>query len=171
MSPRFTALSLQRVVWTRALTTHVLRAGLPFPPVPLAQLSTPVLEALILRARELGDFWRHPPTPPAPVVLAAFGASAGTGVSDVRFVPVRPGYIVAVTKGIWPLITCWDVPQCADATAWAHRPPRRVAEWFRKGALFTGIAVNADPDAEGWLAVSLSFSGWVLAGGAGCMRY
>ena len=162
------AISRLRVVWTRALQDHILGAGIPFPPASLESLEMPALEQTILHARRLADFWVRPPSLGEPVTAARFSASSGTGVTDVRFLPAHPGRILTVTRGIWPLITCWDIGGApkggtlgASVGSSTATRPRKVAEWFRKGALFTGIAVNSDPTREACLAISLNFSGYV----------
>lgn len=148
------------MVWTRALAAYILAEGIPFPPVALDSLATPQLERLVLRARRLAQFWVRPMNPLASL-HAEFAASSGTGITDVRFLPAHPRWVLTVARGIWPEISCWDVGLdegggLALRGAWA---PRKLAEWFRKGAVFTAIAVNSDPGAEACLAVSMSFSG------------
>ncbi|GJE98677.1 F-box protein [Phanerochaete sordida] len=161
VSTRFDAISRQRVVWARALTVHVRREGIPFPPVAIDALPTPKLEQLVLRARTLARFWLEPSPLAHARIHAEFAASSGTGISDVRLLPAHPRWVLAVARGIWPVITCWDVglDEGGEPAVPGARQPTKVAEWFRKGALFTGIAVNSDPGAEACLAVSLSFSG------------
>jgi hypothetical protein len=120
----------------------------------------PELEDLILRACHLANFWAGNRSDAAWVVQSEFAASSGTGVSEVRFLPAYPGWIITVTRGIWPVITCWDVTTPLGLSG-VSCAPRKVAEWFRKGALFTGIVVNSDPASEACLAVSLKFSAYV----------
>ncbi|KIP12200.1 hypothetical protein PHLGIDRAFT_62530, partial [Phlebiopsis gigantea 11061_1 CR5-6] len=149
-SNRIATISRTRVVWTRALISHVLNEGLPFPPVCVDTTPMPALEELVIRALQLTEFWTHPSRTTSPQLLAEFSASSGTGVSEVRFIPAHPSWVVTVTRGIWPLITCWDFTAPVRAAT--------VAMWTRQGALITDIAVNSDPDGEACLAVSLSYA-------------
>ena len=141
---------------------HILNDGLPFPPVSVDTLTTTSLEDLVIRSLKLTDFWIEFPPSSASHVLAKFPACSGTGVSEVRFLPAHPSWVVTVTRGIWPLITCWDISEGENEGVVSQAiSSRKVAGWFRKGALFTGITVNSDPTSDACLAVSLSFAGYV----------
>ena len=92
--------------------------------------------------------------------------SSATGVAQVRFLPARPGCVVALSKGIWSVLTCWDVGigiKSGKDAGGARGRTVRVAEWAPRQTLITSLAVNEDPSAEACLAVSVTYSGYVSA--------
>lgn len=162
------AVSKLRIVWQRALHTHVLTPGFPFPDAD-ADLNVAALEAHTRRAYALGRFWQYsPPQGRAREVCTFAAGSSATGVAQVCFVPARPGYVVTLSKGIWSLLTCWDVGigdggggrgegKGKRRTAQAVR----VAEWAPQRTLITALVVNGDPRAEACLAVSITSARYV----------
>ncbi|KAL6303375.1 hypothetical protein BKA93DRAFT_826663 [Sparassis latifolia] len=151
---RMEGISRMRIVWQNAYTCQVLLQGFPAPYA--SALDAVQLERNVLRALRVGNFWLSPSAAPRKVV--EFKASSGTSVSEVHFLPRHEDrWLVTVSKGIWSMITCWDIPSICD-------PPERaqavqIAEWSPKGMLFTGFVVNSDPDSEGILAASVSGRG------------
>ncbi|KAG6852862.1 hypothetical protein C0991_008497 [Blastosporella zonata] len=74
-------------------------------------------------------------------------------VSDIRFLPGRSAdWILTVSKGIWDVLTIWDLSS-------PENDARKACEWSQRGALFSGIALNTDPASEATLAVSMSNDG------------
>lgn len=142
-----------RIIWQRALCTHVLDRGIPFPNVDVDTIDCSELEVWTRRAFKLGQFWLNRTTDPR-LVLSFAAASSATGISAVRFLPAHPDWLITLTKGIWSLITCWDIGT-------TYGPRRKIAEWSPRQTLITDIAVNSDPHSEAHLAVSLLYSGFV----------
>ncbi|KAF7800190.1 hypothetical protein EIP86_011437 [Pleurotus ostreatoroseus] len=170
VSSRMRTVSRLRIVWQRALRTHVLDRGFPFPSLSqnlALEVEESTLEALTRRAYALGQFWQRPQeqnrTHMGVKRACTFVAgSSATGVAQVRFLPTRPGCVVALSKGIWSVLTCWDVGIAIkggqDAGGMRGRAVR-VAEWAPRQTLITSLAVNEDPCAEACLAVSITYSG------------
>ncbi|KAI0683291.1 hypothetical protein BC835DRAFT_1296405 [Cytidiella melzeri] len=149
---RFMTLSKLHVVWHHACISHILNQGFPFPPVSIEHLQPTDLERLTRHAYSLGQFWCSPASTARPRSSVKFSASSGMPVSDVRFIPSHPGWLITVSKGIWSVITCWDVGPSL------HGPARKLAEWSPKGAVFTAVTVNSDPEHKhAMLAVSTVF--------------
>ncbi|KAI0341134.1 hypothetical protein BDW22DRAFT_1359354 [Trametopsis cervina] len=163
VSTHFYALSRLHIIWQRACTRHVLSRGFPFPSTrPLDALDAVELERLTRHAFRLGEFWLNltfSSTKPAAVV--EFAANSGMTVSDVHFVPAHPDWLITVSRGIWPVVTCWDTsltssPSC-DPTV---RETEKIAEWSQQGAVLTNIAVNSavgEGSEEATLAVSMMY--------------
>ncbi|OSX58625.1 hypothetical protein POSPLADRAFT_1067506 [Postia placenta MAD-698-R-SB12] len=114
---------------------QVLHAGYPFPRHRLPLMDASELEWAVRRAARIGLFWRSYTTHPRK--LADFQASYGTGVYDVHFLPGSGGRrIVTVTKGIWSVISVWEIVCNKLSSEGAF--VRKVAEWSPKGIIFTG---------------------------------
>ena len=91
--------------------------------------------------------------------MLEFQASTGTGVSHVRFLSGRGGrYLVTVYKGIWSMISCWDV---GDPTQPSIEKARKLGDWCPKNTIFSGFVVNSDPDSVAALAVAVQYGGYV----------
>ncbi|KAI0633144.1 hypothetical protein C8Q77DRAFT_875647 [Trametes polyzona] len=149
---RFAAVSKQRIVWQRACFEQVLQEGYPFPHIDAATADAGTLEKLVLHALRLGKFWLAPSAEPRRT--REFRASTGTGVSHVRFLPGHGGrYLATVYKGIWSMITCWDLGEHSETQGLDQ--PRKVADWSPKGAIFSGFVVNTAPDSEATLATAV----------------
>ncbi|KAH9927373.1 hypothetical protein B0H21DRAFT_133967 [Amylocystis lapponica] len=145
---RMATISYMRIVWHNAYVQRVLYEGFPFPHRPITSMDALELEHRVRHAIRLGTFWLSPSATPRK--LSGFQASSGTGISDVRFLPGHGGdWLVTVSKGIWSMITCWDISSNEQT------PSRKVAEWSPKGAIFTGFVVNSDPESEGIIATSV----------------
>ncbi|PBK61075.1 hypothetical protein ARMSODRAFT_673535 [Armillaria solidipes] len=70
----------------------------------------------------------------------------GSPVSEIKFMPGREHrWLLTVSKGIWSVLTIWDI---------AHGHKR--SDLSPKGAIFTVVKLNADPQSEAGIAVSLS---------------
>ncbi|KAI0350531.1 hypothetical protein OH77DRAFT_1064531 [Trametes cingulata] len=152
---RLEMLSRQRIVWQSICLHQVLREGYPFPHHDAADADAWTLEKLVLRALRLGRFWLSDTRQPRCSV--EFQASSGTGVSHVRFLPGHGGrYIVTVYKGIWSMVSCWDV---GDLTRPRVAEPRKLADWCPKSAIFSGFVVNSDHNSEGALAIAVQTGG------------
>ncbi|KAI0758764.1 hypothetical protein C8Q74DRAFT_1299863 [Fomes fomentarius] len=149
---RLCAISRLRFIWQKACINQVLGEGYPFPYRASLTADAAQLERLVLHALRLGAFWLSPQNRPLAHEVE-FQASTGTGVSNLRFLPAHGGrYILTVYKGIWSMITCWDVGRSLVK-------PRKVAEWCPKNTIFSGFVANSDPESEGALAVSVQYGG------------
>lgn len=150
------SISYSRIVWHNAYRHEVLGAGFPFPRSRLLSMDASALEHSVRRAHRIGQFWRSSTAHPRKIT--DFTTSVAAEVTSVRFLPGSQGTrVVTVTKGIWPKITCWEVP--------AHVTPpqaRKIAEWSPKGMIFTGFVVNSDADSQGMIAASLIDEGFVV---------
>lgn len=132
--------SALRIVWRNICISDVLSRGYPFSRLPLDSL--PDLESLTRKAYLLGTKWLS--QSPKPRTTHVFDANPSTYIEDVTFLPGK-NWLLAVSKGIWSGITAWNLEAGVS----------RMAEWSPKGAIFNGFAVNADPDSEATLAVSI----------------
>lgn len=153
---RMLSISRTRLIWHNAYVHEVLHAGYPFPRHRLPLMDASELEWAVRRAVRIGLFWRSYTTHPRK--LADFQASYGTGVYDVHFLPGSGGRrIVTVTKGIWSVISVWEIVCNKLSSEGAF--VRKVAEWSPKGIIFTGFVVNSDSSSKGTLAVSVDRKG------------
>ncbi|KAI0920696.1 hypothetical protein AcV5_010371 [Taiwanofungus camphoratus] len=155
-SRRMLAVTKLRSVWHNAYVHEVRHKGYPFPRRSVTSMDSIDLELAVRRAVCLGIFWHSPVGHPRKLI--DFQASSGTGVSDVRFLAGYSGKrLVTVSKGIWSIITCWEVTSghCSSESTCAHK----VAEWCPKGIIFTGFIVNSDPDSKGIIATSVNIGG------------
>ena len=90
--------------------------------------------------------------------MLEFQASTGTGVSHVRFLSGRGGrYLVTVYKGIWSMISCWDV---GDPSHQTIERVCKIGDWCPKNTIFSGFVVNSDPDSVATLAVAVQYGGY-----------
>ncbi|KAI0698801.1 hypothetical protein C8Q76DRAFT_802870 [Earliella scabrosa] len=155
---RLAAISRVRSIWQKACIDQVLHDGYPFPHRAFATADAHELERHVIRALRLGTFWlsasRSPPT------HVSFQASTGTGVSNVRFLAGHGGrYILTVYKGIWSMISCWDVGSMTSSSSSSPTRPRKVADWCPKNTIFSGFVTNSDPDSEAAVAVAVQHGG------------
>ena len=159
---RLERVSRLRFVWQNVYSNDILHSGFPFPHDRLATASAPELERLVLHSLHLGAFWSMPSRPPARSL--EFQASTGTGLSHIAFLPGRGGkYLLTVYKGIWSMITCWDIGAIpSPETLSKHRPPRRVADWSPQRTIFSGFVVNSDSSSEATIAVAVQHGGCVF---------
>ncbi|KAF9260953.1 hypothetical protein L218DRAFT_1002264 [Marasmius fiardii PR-910] len=81
--------------------------------------------------------------------------NTSTAVSDVRFLVVKGRKMVlTVSKGIWSVLTLWDVDERDD-----EKTTKKLDEWSPRGGLFTGLAINEDEGCEEKLAISVAKEG------------
>ncbi|KAJ4487794.1 hypothetical protein J3R30DRAFT_850244 [Lentinula aciculospora] len=99
--------------------------------------------------------------------------SPSISITDVRFVrSVRCStsnldagtadesiLVLTVSKGIWSVITIWDVPIFLHGSDKIQPQPRKRAEWSPKGGLFAGLCLSRDSGSEADLAVSVVCEG------------
>ncbi|PBK86163.1 hypothetical protein ARMGADRAFT_1169300 [Armillaria gallica] len=70
----------------------------------------------------------------------------GLSVYEIKFIPGRQRkWRPTASKGIWSVLTIWGFTR-------GHK----CSEWSVKDAMFTGVMLNADPESEAGVAVSLS---------------
>ena len=78
-------------------------------------------------------------------------------MSHVRFLSGHGGrYLVTVYKGIWSMISCWDIGDPLRSVK-AHK----VGDWCPKNTIFSGFVVNSNPDSAAALAVAVQHGGYV----------
>ncbi|KAK0237325.1 hypothetical protein EDD85DRAFT_770504 [Armillaria nabsnona] len=133
---RFHALTRLRIVWTNAFKFGIVSNDYP------CSLDDPDLEHRTRHAYRLASRWLadSPLTPKSEAIFF------GSPVSEIKFVPGRQHkWVLIVSKGIWSVLTIWDVTR-----------QRKRSEWSPKGAIFTGVKLNTDPESEASVAVSLS---------------
>ncbi|KAI0673257.1 hypothetical protein C8Q78DRAFT_1023885 [Trametes maxima] len=149
---RLQVISKQRIVWQQVCLDQVLQEGYPFSHRDSLAADAAVLEKLVLHALRLGSFWLSRSSEPRRPL--EFQASSGTGVSHIRILPGYNGrYIATVYKGIWSMISCWDIGDLSAASGQIQ--PRKVADWCPKSTIFSGFVVNSDPDSEAALATAI----------------
>ncbi|KII84195.1 hypothetical protein PLICRDRAFT_118295 [Plicaturopsis crispa FD-325 SS-3] len=167
---RLHAISKLRIVWRNACSTHVLAQGFPFPPTPpIHALDLPDLETRTRHAYRLGRKWQQQSSQSSqsqsqsastninPRREWSVSLNASASISDVRFVPGRKGpWLLTVSKGIWSVITAWDIHH--------DHGLHKIAEWCPKGAIFNGFAVNTDASADASLAISVLQDGFANDG-------
>lgn len=140
------AISKLRIVWTNACAAYILEKGYPFPSQPLDAMSVSELEQRTCHAFYLSSRWLSGLSQPRRTLL--IDATAAISASLVRFLPGRFGdWLVTVSKSIWHVLTIWDI---------SSEPPRKACDWSPRGAIFSGMAVNADPASEATLALSVA---------------
>ncbi|KAI1791392.1 hypothetical protein LXA43DRAFT_973087 [Ganoderma leucocontextum] len=140
---RLASISKLRFIWRQACIDHVFSKGYPFPTRQLVATSESDLERQVIRSLRLGAFWTSQNEETSP--------HTGTGVSHVRFLSGYGGrYLVTVYKGIWSMISCWDIGHPFQP-ATAHK----VGDWCPKNTIFSGFVVNSYPDSAAALAVAV----------------
>ncbi|KAI0820148.1 hypothetical protein BC628DRAFT_1331134 [Trametes gibbosa] len=149
---RLETLSRQRIVWQQACLDQVLLQGYPFSHLDAATADAHTLEKHVLRAMRIGRFWLSYAMEPR--CSMKYQASSGNGISHVRFLPGYGGrYVATVYKGIWSMISCWDIGDPAMKTDGIQL--RKIADWAPKGVIFSGFVVNDDPLSEAVLAIAV----------------
>lgn len=95
-----------------------------------------------------------------PKARADWQANASSAISEILFVPDPSGHegrcIVTVSKGIWCLISLWDVQALGRECNATQPRPKKIGSWGPKGAIFSAIAVNPDPRSEANAAVAVN---------------
>ena len=153
---RLASISKLHFIWRQACIDQVLSKGYPFPARKLGSTSdSEDLERQVIRSLRLGEFWTSPKEEASPRTLE-FQASTGTGVSHVRFLSGHGGrYLVTVYKGIWSMISCWDI-----GDPFRSAPARKVGDWCPKNTIFSGFVVNSDSDSAAAVAVAIQHGGY-----------
>ena len=145
-------------MWQKVCRSQVLSHGYPCQYRRLATASAAELEQLVLHALRLGSFWFNPSS--SPRRSFDFQASTGTGVSHIRLLPGRGGrYLLTVYKGIWSMITCWDIGSVPSPVS--PNTATKVADWCPRNTIFSGFVVNSEPESEATLAVAVQHGGLV----------
>ncbi|KAF5389847.1 hypothetical protein D9757_003652 [Collybiopsis confluens] len=100
--------------------------------------------------------------------------SPSTSIVDVRFVRsfrrffclgaegseqrwMESVLVLSVSKGIWSVITIWEISLSLDGKDHNPTRPRKCSEWSPKGGIFTGLCLGNDVPSEADLAVSVAF--------------
>lgn len=160
------AVSCLKTLWICLCTAHITARGIPFPDedrvnqMSTSELETATREALDRDHRLRYESQRDGYTPKASV---DWEANPSSDISEVLFVPDPSGRegrcIVTVSKGIWCLISLWDI-QDIGRECQATRPiPEKIGSWNPKGAIFTAIALNSDCSSEASAAVGVNQCG------------
>ncbi|KAH8092220.1 hypothetical protein BXZ70DRAFT_898340 [Cristinia sonorae] len=159
-SKRCLAISQLLVVWKNIFREDVLRPRYPYPPEALETNDAGYLEFLTRRSCQLASFWLSP-TPSSPRLCHRFDTrTSGTGISEIRFIPgTRAQRVVLVSKGIWSVVSCWDLGVEPSVSSTPSINPRKIAEWRPSRVILTGFAVNSRSEADGLFAVGLNRGG------------
>ncbi|KAJ3920018.1 hypothetical protein F5877DRAFT_39018 [Lentinula edodes] len=176
-----------KIVWLHTWETHILHKWYPFPAISSELIEKNKLEQRTRHAYRLGKRWldeypnrtsSHDSTvktfsPLLPHRDIRWVASPSIAITDIRFVrsvryssskldagPADESILVlSVSKGIWSVITIWDVPIFLHGNDNNEPRPRKCAEWSLKGGLFTGLCLSRDHGSEADLAVSVVCEG------------
>ncbi|KAK0433878.1 hypothetical protein EV421DRAFT_1718159, partial [Armillaria borealis] len=120
----FNVLTRLRIVWINAFKLDITSNNYPFP------LDDTDLEHRTRHSYRLASCWLadSPLTPKSETTFI------GSPVSEINFVPGRQlKWLLAVSKGIWLVLTIWDV-------AGGHK----CSQWSPKGTIFTELKLNAE---------------------------
>ncbi|THU89975.1 hypothetical protein K435DRAFT_760617 [Dendrothele bispora CBS 962.96] len=158
---RLNDLSRLSIVWIGACQSQVISKGYPFPRCSLQDLTQRELERLARRAFHLAQRWLQPGGALCPCKETKFVVSPSAPVSDIRFIEgFEEKFLLTVSKGIWSVITIWDISPALDEVVIDNTPsdrsPRKCCEWSPKGGLFTGLTLNSDLHSDAKLAVSIA---------------
>ncbi|KAJ3887512.1 hypothetical protein GG344DRAFT_55576 [Lentinula edodes] len=176
-----------KIVWLHTWETHILHKWYPFPAISSESIEKNELEQRTRHAYRLGKRWldeypnrtnSHDSTfktfsPLLPHRDIRWVVSPSIAITDIRFVrsvryssskldagPADESILVlSVSKGIWSVITIWDVPIFLHGNDNNEPRPRKCAEWSLKGGLFTGLCLSRDHGSEADLAVSVVCEG------------
>ncbi|PBK86041.1 hypothetical protein ARMGADRAFT_1169269 [Armillaria gallica] len=133
---RFSALTRLHIVWTNAFKLDVLSNDYPY------SLDDTDLEHRTRHAYRLASRWLADSSL-TPKSETTFN---GSPVSEIKFVPGRQHkWVLTISKVIWSVLTIWDISR-----------QQKCSEWSPKGAMFTGVKLNVDPESEAGVVVSLS---------------
>ncbi|KAJ3852621.1 hypothetical protein EV368DRAFT_40617 [Lentinula lateritia] len=149
-----------KIVWLHTWQTHILHKWYPFPTIDrmsIQNMSRAELEQRTRHAYRLGKRW-----------LDEYPCRTNSHHSTVKtFSPLLPHkdirwvviLVLSVSKGIWSVITIWDVPIFLYGNDKNDSRPRKCSEWSLKGGLFTGLCLSRDHGSEADLAVSVVCEG------------
>ena len=160
-------MSCLKALWISLCTAHVTARGIPFPDKDrVDRMSAPELEIATREALDRDHRLRCECQPyrHTPKARVEWQANPSSDISEILFVPDPSGQegrcIVTVSKGIWCLISLWDVQALGRGCEAATQPkPTKIGSWSPKGAIFGAIAVNSDPRSEASAAVALNLYG------------
>ncbi|KAG6862113.1 hypothetical protein C0995_005925 [Termitomyces sp. Mi166 len=114
-------------------------------------MSVPEIEQRTYHAFRLASRWLSGHLSPRRTLF--INSTSNVPVSDVKFIPGRCGdWILTVSKGIWDVLTIWNLTS-------PDENERKACEWSSRGALFNGIALNTDPESDATLAIAVSNDG------------
>ena len=160
--------SCLKTLWISLCTTYVTAQGIPFPNEDrINQMSALELEITTREALDRDHRLRFGSQPDGytPKGRVDWQANPSSAISEILFVPDPAGHegrcIVTVSKGIWCLISLWDI-QALGGECEATQPepkPSTIGSWGPKGAIFCAIAVNSDPRSEVSAAVAVTLYG------------
>lgn len=160
------AVSRLKTLWISLCTAHVIARGIPFPDDErVSQMTAPELETMTREAldrdrRLRSGSQRDGYTPKGRVDWQANMSSA---ISEIHFVPDPSGHegrcTVTVSKGIWCLISLWDIQALGREDKATKPKPKLVDSWGPKGTIFCALAVNPDPLSEASAAVAVTLYG------------
>lgn len=145
---------------------QITARGIPFPNKDrVSQMSAPELETAIREALDrdyrLRDESRR--NGYAPKAVVDWKANPNSAISEIFFIPDPSGHearcIVTVSKGIWCLISLWDVQGLGQGCEATQPGEKEVGSWGPRGAIFSAIAVNPDPRSEASAAVAVNLYG------------
>lgn len=160
------AVSRLKTLWISLCTAHVTARGIPFPNDDrVNQMSAPELEATTREALDRDRRLRSGSQPDGytPKGRVDWQANPSSAISEILFVPDPSGHegrcIVAVSKGIWCLISLWDIQALGRENEATQPKPKRIGSWGPKGTIFCAIAVNSDPRSEASAAVAVTLYG------------
>ena len=158
------AVSRLKTLWISLCAVHVVAQGIPFPNNDwIDQMSAPELEIITREALDRDHRLRSGSQSDGytPKGQADWSVNPSSAISEVLFVPDPSGHegrcIVAVSKGIWCLVSLWDIQSLGrkgEATK-----PKNIGLWDPKGAIFCAIAVNSNPRSEASAVVAVTQNG------------
>lgn len=152
-------LSKLRIVWQNALRSNVIANGFPYPRYNFTEMDSVQLEMCTRRCFHIGTFWTSDDLrPPQPQRCRMFNVGCATPVTDVRFLSCKDNnLVVTVSKGIWSVVTCWDIGAAYSPSVPAI--PKKVAEWSPRGVIISGLVANIGSCSDFTLAVSFNLGG------------
>ncbi|KIK57623.1 hypothetical protein GYMLUDRAFT_1009574 [Collybiopsis luxurians FD-317 M1] len=98
-------------------------------------------------------------SPSTPITDVRFVRSVRHSISSVNGSKTESVLVLSVSKGIWSVITIWEVLVSLGVQDGIPPRPRKCAEWSPKGGLFTGLCLATENPSEADLAVSVMCEG------------
>ena len=159
-------MSRLKTLWIALCTAYVTTQGIPFPSEDwVNQMSASELEITTREALDRDHRLRSGSqydgyTPKGRVDWQAGPSSA---ISEILFVPDPAGHegrcIVTVSKGIWCLISLWDIQSLGREPEATQPKSKTIDSWGPRGTIFCAIAVNSDPRSDASAAVAVTLHG------------
>jgi len=147
-------------------TAYVTAQGIPFPNGDwVNQMSAPELEITTREALDRDHRLRSGSQRDGyvPKGRTNWQANPSSAISEILFVPDPAGHegrcIVTVSKGIWCLISLWDIQALGRESEATQPKPKTIDSWGPKGTIFGAIAVNSDPRSGASAAVAVTLGG------------